>query len=189
MSALKSSQRSLIRFQSLGMILHDFQIHLWGSSFYPLSHQSFYMSEHVFSWVVALSCFLPAESWDFDNLLFYFSCFNPSLQCFCWNHFFKDSEDLAWIFSAFSLIGSCWNAWKSNTLKFPRDLWFDWGGLWGSNKGPWVWVNILTFWSFRNFLAKGCTITRSTFCMPQVQLTFLTFTNFLAIQRGWEFLK
>ena len=91
--------------------------------------------------------------------------------------------------NAFSLIGSCWNAWKSNTLKFPRDLWFDWGGLWGSNKGPWVWVNILTFWSFRNFLAKGCTITRSTFCMPQIQLTFLTFTNFLTIQRGWEFLK
>lgn len=73
MAVLKSSQSSLIRFQSLEIIFHGFQFHPWGSWFYPLSHDSFSTEEHVFSWVVSLTCFLPVESWDFESLLLFYA--------------------------------------------------------------------------------------------------------------------
>ena len=156
MSALKSSQRFLIRFQNLGdpPWLSDSPLGLFilptESSTIPLIWVNMFSAEwlHYPAFfqqnfgilttsfltfpVLAQACSISAETTFFKGL-------GGSCMDFHWVslHWTKATPTSLLKIIPSSLIGSCRNGWKSNTLKFPRGLWFDWGGLWGSWRRQW----------------------------------------------------
>lgn len=86
----------MTKFQSLGILLHGFQLHALGSWFCLLRHHSFLMKGSTCLQLSNLSaCFLPIAFWKSNGLFsFYtrFVPFIPSWQCFCRNRFLKNLQ-------------------------------------------------------------------------------------------------
>ena len=133
-----------IVFQGLGIILWACSSALW-----VILHFS---GKIVFvcSWVVLLACFLPVEFWGWNSLLSSSDPFSSSQWYFCvykilknflgllyisWGVTIVEVHPLSSLYNPTSIFGFCWDL---KDLSHALNL----------VKEPFVWLNILTFWSF-----------------------------------------